>query len=269
MTFHVHEAERLDIEQMREFLQGSRQLEFVLPGKAAVYEFVERVLRVQRYSQRSRTERGVVRAYLAKLSGLSRAQTTRLIGRWLQTRQVRPLAPHRPNFPRRYRSCDIALLARVDAAHEDLSGPAIRRILQREYTVYGKAEFERLAGLSVSHLYNLRRSLAYRRRRVRVKVTHGSPVSIAERRKPDPQGQPGYLRVDTVHQGQQDGKAGPYHINSVDTVTQWEVLGCCQAISENHLIPVLDEILAQYPFRIGASTPTTARSISTTVSRGC
>ncbi len=138
----------------------------------------------------------------------------------------------------------------MDAAHEDLSGPAIRRILQREYAVFGKAEFERLAALSVSHLYNLRRSLAYRRRRVRVETTQSKPASIAERRRPEPQGRPGYLRVDTVHQGQQDGKAGPYHINSVDTVTQWEVLGCCQAISENHLIPVLEEMLSQYPFQI-------------------
>jgi hypothetical protein len=250
MTFQVHEAEQLSIEQMREFLQGSRQLTFARQGRAAVYQFLERVLQARRYDRCTRAEKGVVRAYLAKLTGLSRAQITRLIGRWSQTREVRPLPPRRPSFPRRYRSSDIALLAQVDAAHEDLSGPAIRRILQREYTVFGKAEFERLSQLSVSHLYNLRRSAAYRRRRVRVETTRGKPVSIAERRRPDPQGKPGYLRVDTVHQGQQDGKAGPYHINSVDTVTQWEVLGCCQAISENHLIPVLEEILDQYPFRI-------------------
>lgn len=235
---------------MSEFLQGSRLLEFALEGKVAVYAFLEGVLRYQRYSQLGKGDRGVIRAYLIKLTGMSRAQVTRLIARWSRTRQVRLLPPQRPSFPRRYGSSDIALLAKVDAAHEDMSGPAIRRILQREYSVYGKAEFERLAGLSVSHLYNLRRSLAYRRRRVRVQPTRGKAVSIAERRKPDPQGKPGYLRVDTVHQGQQDGKAGPYHINSVDTVTQWEVLGCCQAISENHLIPVLEQILAQYPFRI-------------------
>jgi hypothetical protein len=250
MTFQVLEADRVSIDQMREFLQGSRQIEFKLEGKVAVYGFLERVLRHQHYGQLGRGERGVIRAYLIKLTGLSRAQTTRLIARWTKTRQVRPLPPHRPDFPRRYQSSDIALLAEVDAAHEDLSGPAIRRILQREYSVYHKPEFERLAGLSVSHLYNLRGSLSYRRRRVRVEGTRGHGVSIAERRKPDPQGKPGYLRVDTVHQGQQDGKAGPYHINSVDTVTQWEVLGCCQAISENHLISVLQEILAQYPFKI-------------------
>jgi hypothetical protein len=85
---------------------------------------------------------------------------------------------------------------------------------------------------------------------VRVEPTRATAVSIAERRRPDPRGRPGYLRVDTVHQGMQDGKAGPYHINSVDSVTQWEVLGCCPAISENCLVPVLEEMLAQYPFPI-------------------
>lgn len=235
---------------MREFLEGSREIGITLENRNEVYEFLEGVLRHQHYSQLGKSDRGVIRAYLIKLTGLSRAQATRLIARWTDTRQVRPLPPRRPNFPKRYRSADIALLAQVDAAHEDLSGPAICCILRREYAVHDKAEFERLAELSVSHLYNLRRSVAYRRRRVKIQGTRGHSVSIAERRKPDPQGPPGYLRVDTVHQGQQDGKAGPYHINSIDTVTQWEILGCCQAISENYLIPVLEQILQQYPFRI-------------------
>lgn len=250
MTFQVQQAEQLSIEQMGEFLQGSRRMEFKPEGQAEVYGLIERVLSHCHYSKLGKLERGVVRAYLIKLTDLSRAQATRLIGRWNQSREVRPLPSRRPSFPRRYRPCDVALLARVDAAHEDLSGPAIRRILQREYRVYHKPEFERLAGLSVSHLYNLRHSESYRRRRVRVEPTRGTAVSIAERRKPDPRGRPGYLRVDTVHQGQQDGKPGPYHINSVDSVTQWEVLGCCPAISENFLIPVLEEMLAQYPFPI-------------------
>jgi hypothetical protein len=116
MTFQVHEAEQLSIEQMREFLKGSRQLTFAHQDKAAVYQFLERVLQARHYDRCCRAERGVVRTYLAKLTGLSRAQTTRLIGRWSQTRQVRPLPPHRPSFPRRYRSSDIALLAQVDAA---------------------------------------------------------------------------------------------------------------------------------------------------------
>ena len=85
---------------------------------------------------------------------------------------------------------------------------------------------------------------------MRVQHTQGSKVSIGERRQPDPQGRPGYLRVDTVHQGQHDGEAGVYHLNAVDTVTQWQVVGCTETISEQHLIPVLEAMLHQFPFRV-------------------
>jgi hypothetical protein len=39
--------------------------------------------------------------------------------------------------------------------------------------------------------------------------------------KPQPQGKPGYLRADTIHQGGQEGQKGVYHINTVDELTQW------------------------------------------------
>jgi hypothetical protein len=116
--------------------------------------------------------------------------------------------------------------------------------------VFGNEKFQRLAGISASHIYNLRRSAAYRKIRVRVAHTQGSKVSIGERRRPDPKGRPGYIRVDTVHQGEHDGQAGVYHLNAVDTVTQWEVVGCTETISERHLIPVLEAMLHQFPFRI-------------------
>jgi hypothetical protein len=75
-------------------------------------------------------------------------------------------------------------------------------------------------------------------------------VTIGERRKPDPQGRPGYLRIDTVHQGDQDGVKGLYHINAIDEVTQWEVAGATAFISEAWLLPVLEAMLAQFPFHI-------------------
>jgi hypothetical protein len=81
-------------------------------------------------------------------------------------------------------------------------------------------------------------------------VTRPTPVSIGERRKPEPRGRPGYIRIDTVHQGDQDGVKGVYHINAVDEVTQWEVVGSVEAISEAFLIPMLEAMLAQFPFRI-------------------
>ena len=80
--------------------------------------------------------------------------------------------------------------------------------------------------------------------------TRPTPTSIGERRKPEPGGRPGYLRVDTVHQGDLDGVKGVYHINLVDEVTQWEVVGAVERISENYLAPLLGRLLKQFPFRI-------------------
>jgi transposase InsO family protein len=129
-------------------------------------------------------------------------------------------------------------LAEVDRAHERLSGPATRCILKRACEVFGQRQYERLAGISIAHLYNLRNSARYRRQAAVFTPTRPSGVSIGERRKPDPQGRPGFLRVDTVH------------INAVDTVTQWQVVGCVSKISERHLLPVLEAMLHQFPFRI-------------------
>src|SRR5206468_5748663 len=57
-----------------------------------------------------------------------------------------------------------------------------------------------------------------------------------------------YLRVDTVHQGDSAGAKGVYHINAVDAVTQWQIVGCTEKISEAYLVPVLAAVLAQFPF---------------------
>jgi hypothetical protein len=69
-------------------------------------------------------------------------------------------SPPTPLFPNSLHPADIELLAQVDEAHESLSGPATRRILEREFRDYGKPEFERLAAILNGHLYNLRRTRA-------------------------------------------------------------------------------------------------------------
>jgi len=250
MTIQMQNLERLTLTEMQAFVKGSGRIGLSVERAAAAYGLIERTLARQQYARLGKAGKGTVRRFLGKLTGLSRAQLSRLIRRWNQSGQLERRAARRRCFPHRYTPSDIGLLAAVDAAHQDLSGPAIRRILQREYGVFGQSEYQRLSAISVSHLYNLRRSRTYRRKRVRVEHTRARPVSIAERRKPDPRGQPGYLRVDTVHQGQHDGQAGVYHLNAVDTVTQWQVVGCVQTISERHLVPVLEAMLHQFPFRI-------------------
>ena len=191
---------------------------------------IERVLRTQKYLGLTKKDKGIVRRYLVKISGLSKAQITRLIARWRDCGVIQQRVSRRHRFPIRYRTGDIQLLAKVDGAHEGLSAPAVRRILQREFEVHGLAPYERLAAISASHIYNLRRSRTYREQRLHHTKTRASTVNIGERRTPDPRGQPGHLRVDTVHQGDTPKGKGLYHINAVDTVTQWEIVGCRAAV---------------------------------------
>ena len=246
----MQDGKALSLEQIREFLQASDEIHFKGKGRAEIYAWVARTLRQQRYSHQDRAAKGLLRQYLAKMTGLSRAQITRLIRQYRQGGQIQLVRYRRHRFASKYTPADVELLAAVDEAHDTLSGPATGKILEREYQLYKQGEYERLAGISVAHLYRLRRCRAYRQRRLHFTKTRPSAVSIGERRRPNPRGQPGYLRVDTVHQGDLDGVKGVYHINAVDEVTQWQVVGAVAAISEAWLEPVLEAILRQFPFRV-------------------
>ena len=247
----MQDGERLSLEAIRAFLEGSQELRFEASSRQELYEWVGRTLVEQEYGGLGREGKGWVRRYIAKMTGLSRAQVTRLVGQYRERGQVKAKTYRRHRFATRYSSEDIALLAEMDDAHETLSGPATQKLLQRAYHDFGEECFANLARISVAHVYRLRASRVYRQRRVVCQPTRPTPVSIGERRRPDPQGRPGYLRVDTVHQGDDlDGSKGVYHINAVDEVTQWEVVGATPQISEAWLIPVLQAMLEQFPFAI-------------------
>lgn len=247
----MQDGERLSLEQIRAFLEGTEELRFEASDRRELYEWVERTLVQQEYLCLGRRDKGLVRRYLAKMTGLGRAQVTRLIGQYRKRGEVRVKRYRRPRFATRYNAKDIELLGEVDEAHETLSGPATRKLLERAYHDFGDARFANLAGLSVAHLYRLRATRTYRQQRVVCQPTRPSPVSIGERRRPDPKNRPGYLRVDTVHQGDDlDGSQGVFHINAVDEVTQWEILGAAPHISEAFLLPVLEAMLEQFPFAI-------------------
>lgn len=246
----MYEAEKLGLEQIHAFLVCSKGIHFAGEKPQQVYRWMERVLCHHRYHQQGRRARGLVRRYLEKMTGLSRAQVTRLIGRYGKDGKIEALPYQRHRFPQRYTRADLELLATVDEAHENLSGPATRRILEREYQQYGKLEYQRLASISVAHLYNLRKQPRYRERRLHYVKTRPTTVAIGERRRPDAQDRPGYLRVDTVHQGDPSGGQGVFHINAVDEVTQWEIVASTPRISQVWLEPVLAAMIRQFPFRI-------------------
>ncbi len=250
MQIRMDNAEGLTEDQIQEFLRGSQTIEFSGQSRADRYAFIQRVLVAQEYAAKAKKQRGAVRAYLSKVTGLSEPQMTRLIRQYQRNGVVEAVAYRRRRFATKYTSRDVALLAEVDRAHDWLSGPATVHILKREYEQFGKIEHARLAQISVAHLYNLRRSARYRKVAARWEPTQPSAIAIGERRKPDPRGRPGFLRVDTVHQGDWEGKKGVYHINAVDAETQWQVVGCVARITEQHVLPALEAMLYQFPFRI-------------------
>lgn len=243
-------GEKLSLERIRAFLEGSEEIGFEARGRADLYEWVSRTLREQGYKKLPKSGKGLVKRYIGKMTGLGRAQVTRLVSKYVETGEVKPKAQRRGGFSVHYTRADIELLALVDEAHETLSGPATQKILHREYHDFADLRYERLSSISVAHIYNLRKERVYRERRIHIEKTRPTKVSIGERRRPEPNGKPGYIRIDTVHQGDLDGVKGVYHINAVDEVTQWQIVAAVAQISEAWLIPVLERILEQFPFEI-------------------
>jgi hypothetical protein len=247
MVIDMYETQVRTLEQVRQVLEGTQALEFRVGGDADErrYAWIEQVLRRLGYRQLGRSDRGAVLAYLQRLSGYSRAQVRRLVSKWMAgKRLVKSYQTPEHAFARRYTAVDVALLAQVDRALGTLSGPAMACVLRRQRDVFGDARFERLGSLSVGHLYNLRNSGGYRAQRVEVSKTRATKgVSIGTRKAPAPDGRPGFIRIDSVHQGDHDGVKGLYHIDAVDCVTQWQVVASVQAISEAYLLPVIEQML--------------------------
>jgi transposase InsO family protein len=244
----MNDEQLATIEQVKQFLEGNKSVEFRGLSVEEKYDWIETVLVRFRYHRLKRAEKGVIRRYMQKVTGYSRSEVSRLIGEYKQTGRLRRTQYKRHRFPRRYPPSDIEMLARTDELHEWLSGPATKKIMERECEVYGHAEFGNISRISVAHLYNLRRSNTYRGMTRRFTKTKPVVSRIGERSKPEAQGRPGYIRIDTVHQGDMNGGKGVYHINAVDEVTQWEIVASVEKISEAYLVPVLETMLLQFPF---------------------
>jgi transposase len=248
MRLKMNDEKLQTLEQVERFVEGSQPLEFKGVHAKEKYQWIEEVLRKFRYRRLRKAGKGLIRRYIEKVTGYSRAQVARLIGKYQETGQIEVEEYRRHRFPRKYSALEVSLLARTDELHGWLSGPATKKILQREYEIYGDQRFKKICGISVAQIYNLRHSKHYKAKRYT--PTRPAMARIGEREKPRPQGHPGYIRVDTVHQGDWEGHKGVYHINAVDEVTQWEVVASLEGISENHLAGILEDILSQFPFQI-------------------
>ncbi len=235
--------------QVEELLRNVPDIEPGWESKDECYQWVEATLRHFKYRTLSRPDKGLIKSYLTVATGYSRSQITRLIHACQSKGALRRKQRTTNGFKTKYTKADTRLLAKTDRLHNDLNGVAIKKLCERAY-LRGDEHYERLAGISVSHLYNLRQSKTYRNIRTHKDCTRPVKRAIGTRRRPAPEGQPGFIRIDTVHQGDKDKVKGLYHINAVDEVTQFQIVCTVERISEAFLIPVLEEMLAAFPFKL-------------------
>lgn len=236
------------LDQVEDFLISVGSAEVTADSKDEAYQWIAHVLQHFRYRHLGRLDKALIQRFLMCVTSYSRQQLTRLIKRFYDTGRLQRHQRTVNGFQGIYTSEDIALLAGIDALHDTPSGPMIKKLCERAYEVFGDQRYARLSQISVSHLYNLRAGDAYQRQRRTYTKTRPVNNTIGERRKPHPEGKPGYIRIDSVHQGDQDGVKGLYHINAVDEVTQYQVVFTVERISEQFMIPALEAILAAFPF---------------------
>ena len=239
------------LDAIKQFLDGTQSVDFIVAtDKQERYRWVQGVLVKHHYFRLGKADRGTITRYLMKVTGYSLAQTKRLIRQYVKTGVIATKPSRRNGFKRAYSETDIRLLASMDERHGQPSGAVLKKLCERAWWRFGQLEYQQLAGISVSHLYNLRSSKTYQRQRCILTKTRPKAAPIGQRRKPCPNDQPGYIRIDSVHQGDQDKRKGVYHVNAVDEVTQFQIIVTLERISEEFMLPALEEILAAYPFKL-------------------
>lgn len=246
----MNDSRIVSIAQLKEFLKVAKKIKFIAVNKKQKYAWIDNVLVKFKYFRLRKKDKAPVLKYILQVTGLSRVHLKRLIKR---KRKVGALKlsdswGRKNTFKITYGPKDIELLVKVDNAHNRLNGPATKKILINEWKDYGKPEFQNLKNISVSRLYDLRKTRRYTLRSLILIDTDPVKRNIGERKKPRPQGKPGFLRVDSVHQGDRGEEKGVYYINLIDEVSQWELLVCVEGISEQYLKPALETILICFPF---------------------
>jgi hypothetical protein len=247
----MQDEQVVSISQIKEFLKlNNDATKFLAENKVERNLWIENVLNKFRYFLCVKKEKTIIKRYIVKMTGLSKTHVKKLVAKKKKFGKIIVAYSNCRRFPKIYDASDIALLIKTDNLHGRLSGPATKGILYREYNIFQKQDYKNISNISASHIYNLRGTRQYISHSLTVKKTNPVKILIGKRTKPENNGMPGFLRVDTVHQGDLDKEKGIYHINIVDEVTQWEIIGCVERISEEYLLPLLEDLLDQFPFSI-------------------
>lgn len=251
MEIKMKDRNLTGIQEVRKLLEKAKDLEFERLERRDAYQWIEKTLERFDYLNLRKKDKSTVKRYLEKISGYSRKQVTNLIAKYREEGEVKVQKYDRHKFESKYSKADIRLLAETTEKHNYPNGAATKKNLKRMADVYEKEEYKRLSDISVSHIYNLRKTAVFRRAVIYYRETQKSQqVSIGKRVKPQPEGEPGYIRVDTVEQGSTRAGGGVYHINTVDEEVQWQVVGAVPKCTRQYMIPLLEKIIEKYPFKI-------------------
>ena len=242
------------IDQLQALLHGDPPAKPHRRTRTDAYRFVEQMLRRIDYFHLGRSDKGVVRRFLGHETGLSRAQVTRLLNQHRTTGRV---VDHRRatarSFPRHYTNADIERLAEIDALHGSWCGAITRELCARAWHLFEDQRFERLAGISNGHLYNLRHSTTYRRHRAtRPEPTHPISLMPNDRWRPRPYGRPGHIRVVPLRPHGPGDTDGPHHLNLslVDEVTMFQLVVSVEHLDPECLTAVLHALRKALPFLV-------------------
>jgi hypothetical protein len=252
MNIIMKNIELKTVSTMEEFLKGNASIDFEIGSREERYTCIRDALIHTKYKTLARNEKSIVKAFLAKVTGYEERQLKRLIRQWKRKGLRYAKRKAVGASVRIYTAEDIALLITTDILHKTPNGLSTKSILMRELSVFGLTQYGSIAHISVSHIYNIRKNNQQYLTSATIKYSKTNPVNtnIGERRKPLPYGKPGFIRVDSVHQGDLDGEKGVYHINLVDEILQWELVGCVPQITDEYMEPLLKKLLDVFPFVI-------------------
>ncbi len=253
MNIIMNDSKIVTFRQLEEIAKTVNIASFVFNSHTEAYTWINGVFNRFKYHTKGRAkkEKMLIRGYIKRYTTYSTSQITRLVREKKKTGTLTyGKGKKRHQYKKIYTSEDARLLAEADNMYRRMSGDAMRGVFKDEYYVYGKKEYERLSNISHGQFYRLRETDVYKEKSLTVGRTVSVSRSIGIRKKPQPNGKPGFVRADTVHQGDLDGVKGIYHINLVDEVTQWEILICVDSITENSMASVLQTALLLFPFNI-------------------
>jgi len=243
MEIIMNDSRIINITQIRAFLKGSQEFDFSLRAAAIdkKYEFIDETVKRLSYARLPKRDKKIVIQYLKKIVGYKKTQLSKLINQAiigeLKKNPYKRVHPHKI-----YTSTDIKILEKTDELHIRLSEGATKEILRREFEMFHHLNYQTISHISHSHITNLRHSPVYSSHWINHTKARNIPIGITM--PPENFGRPGSIRVDVVHQ------RDVYHINSVDEITQWQIVVCVPQISESCIIPAFRQMLNQYPFII-------------------